>query len=144
MSRSVMWKAMTFVNEIASAEDVEKYGLRDSNRKFGLSVGGAYEWTIDRNTGTYLRYHSYNHQEQGEENFLFGRGERVDLLVLIPLLGPIDEVPRKVTWSFDRRVISAGKPIDQAYLADLRAALTTYQLSGLHGSQKQCNVVCNF
>jgi hypothetical protein len=135
---------MTFVNESATEQDVEKYELRDSNRKFGRDVDGAYEWTINRATGTYLRYHSYNHQVQGEENFLFCRDGCVDYLVLIPLLGPIDETPRKVTWSFDRRVISAGKPIDQAYLADLRAALATYQLSGLHGSQERWNVLCNF
>lgn len=135
---------MTFVNEIVSAEDVENYGLRDLNRRFGLSISGAYEWTIDRATGTYLRYHSYNHQEQGEENFLFCRDGCVDLLVLTPLLGPREEIPRTVAWSFNRRVISGGMPIDQAYLAELRAAFEAFRLSGLHGNPTQCHVVCNF
>jgi hypothetical protein len=133
-----------FVNEVAAERDVEKFGLRDSNRKSGLSVGGPYEWTVDRATGTYLRYHSYDREVQGDENFLFCRGGCVDLIVLSSVIGPRGESPRSVTWNFVRRVISAGKPIDDDYLVDLRAALTVYKLGGLHDVQQQYSVVFNF
>ena len=135
---------MSFVNEVVSDADIEKFKLRDSNRKFGLSVSGTYEWTVDRATGVYLRYHSYNHQEQGEENFLFCRQGSVDLIVLMSVLGPRSESPRTVVWSFARRVIGAGKPIDEGYLADLRSALSVYQLRGLHDVQPQYDVTFDF
>jgi hypothetical protein len=48
---------MTFVNEIVSEADIEKYGLRDINQKYHSALRDmTCKWTIDRERDIYVRY----------------------------------------------------------------------------------------
>jgi hypothetical protein len=61
---------MTFVNEEVPKQDIEKYGLREINKKF-LIGDFEYEWTIDRERDIYLRWMCYDPEEPSENDFSF-------------------------------------------------------------------------
>ena len=46
---------MAFVNEYTPAEDIEKYGLEEIDKKFVVGGTNSSQWTIDRGRDIYLR-----------------------------------------------------------------------------------------
>lgn len=56
---------MAYVNEYISAEDIDKYGIKEIDRTHFL--GGntrARDWTVDRERGRYLRHVSTGREER--------------------------------------------------------------------------------
>lgn len=47
---------MAFVNEFASQEDVEKYGLKQLCDKYRIYCGDRFDWTIDKDRDMYLMW----------------------------------------------------------------------------------------
>lgn len=46
---------MAFVNEYIPEADIEKYGIKEINKRFVVGGTNARDWTIDRERGMYLR-----------------------------------------------------------------------------------------
>jgi hypothetical protein len=46
---------MPFVNEYIPAEDIEKYHLKEIDKKFIVGGTNARDWTVDRERNIYLR-----------------------------------------------------------------------------------------
>ena len=63
-------EAMAFVKEAVPAPDVERYQLRDINRRF-LQQDVTFEWVVDRKADVYLRWMGYDRQEPSEQYFSF-------------------------------------------------------------------------
>lgn len=55
---------MAFVNEHIPAEDIQKYGLDEIDRKYRLGLSRGTDWTVDRERGYYLRHMERCREEQ--------------------------------------------------------------------------------
>jgi hypothetical protein len=60
---------MVFITEKVSEEDIEKYALRDINKK--LNSTQEFKWTVGRERDIYLRFIRSNWQEPHEQEFSF-------------------------------------------------------------------------
>ncbi len=55
---------MTFVNEFASVQDVQKYNLKDVFYKVGKGFVPQYSWTVDHERGIYLSFIRMGREEE--------------------------------------------------------------------------------
>ncbi len=123
---------MSFVNEYISEADIERFDLRKSDRKYGLSQL-ALHWTIDRDSGIYLRRLASDKEVPNRELFEFFFDAKADQ-VLLDLKFERNPATNEIslTWSFVRRVVSGGNVISSHYLAALESALVEYRYRGLN------------
>ncbi len=73
---------MPFVNEIASEEDIVRYGLREQDLEFFKSPTiGETHWTIDREQNSYLRHMKTDGRDEPvTSEFIFNwHGHRVNI-----------------------------------------------------------------
>ncbi len=72
---------MPFVNEIASEEDIVRYGLREQNQEFDWSPSSPIPWTIDREQNSYLRHMKTDGRDEPvTSEFIFNwHGHRVNI-----------------------------------------------------------------
>jgi hypothetical protein len=143
---------MTFINEFTSPEDVEKYGLKQIDKKYEFGTVSARDWTIDRERNIYLRnvargagseievrnQHTFTFYWKGHELTL-----RLDLLEGSGGRG-------EPGWSHWRLVLvwfNGGnglpdplKPHMREILADLKEALIAYKDFGAYSTNTDYSV----
>ena len=128
---------MAFENEKVPEEDIEKYGLREINKKF-MKGDFDYRWTMDRERDIYLRWMKYDLQDPCVQQISFfwkGALFRIELKVVC-------EGERggkgSTTWSWNgmrRPETPKEQAIWDAYraeiIADLKDALRAYRDFGI-------------
>lgn len=135
---------MTFINEFTPPEDVEKYGLKQIDKKFEFGTTSTRQWTIDRERDIYLRHvaraggSDIEVRNQLKWTFYWKGHELSMRLDLLDGSGGDGEPG----WSHWRLVLvwfNGGnglpeplKPHRREILADLKEALTTYQGAGVY------------
>lgn len=135
---------MGFVNEFIPAEDVEAYGLKAIDQKFIVGGTNARDWTIDRERNMYLRNVAIGGGAEPEIRnqtkwSFFWHDELLTLRLDSITGGGSRGTPG---WSHWRLVMvngSYGLPIHlkakkDAFLADLKEALTAYQGAGVYST----------
>lgn len=129
---------MVFVNEFISRDDMEKYGIREINKKY-LKMNSRNSWTIDRERNIYLRYmmsgredlsnlHTFTFFWGGElfEVQLFGDGYAKRGGSGLSIWRPrLIDIPSKFS---ERR---------EEILGDLKEALTEYKEAGVFTTVEQ-------
>jgi hypothetical protein len=128
---------MSFVNEKVSEQDIEKYGLREINKKF-FKGDHSYFWTIDRANDVYLRSMGNNWQEPEEQVFSFyWKGHQFQIDLRICDSSGVRGGAGSVTWGLSSNTTEKMVPLPQsleAYrsqiTADLKDALRAYKDGG--------------
>jgi hypothetical protein len=136
---------MTFINEFTPPEDVEKYGLKQIDKRFEfLGATSARDWAIDRERDIYLRHVAgagaggRDIEVRNQQTFTFyWKGHELTLR-LDALDGRWEA--GEPGWSHWRLVMLNGsnglpeplKPHRREILADLKEALVAYQGAGAY------------
>lgn len=138
---------MTFTNEFTPPADVEKYGLKEIDKRFEfLGTVSARDWTIDRERDMYLRHVAgpgaggRDMEIRNQQTFtFFWKGHQLTLR-----LDALDGrwVDGEPGWSHWRLVTINGsdglpeslKACRQEILADLKEALVAYRGAGAYSS----------
>ena len=135
---------MTFVNEFIPASDLDKYAIKEIDKKFELSGTNSRQWTIDRGRDIYLRNVARGGGPDPDERSqtiwtLFRRGYLLNLrLDLIEGKGREGESG----WSHWKLIWINGSNGLPAHLRtsrmeiidDLKEALVTYQGAGVYSA----------
>jgi hypothetical protein len=121
---------MSFVNEYISEADIERFDLRKTERKYGLSHLQLH-WAVDRAHDVYLRRIGSNKEVPGRELFEFffdGRSHQIVLDVKI-----VREAATKlvVIWTLVGGAGSDGHTLGTEGMATLASALTEYRYRGI-------------
>lgn len=135
---------MGFVNEFIPAEDVEAYGLKAIDQKFIVGGTNARDWTIDRERNMYLRNVAIGGGAEPEIRnqtkwSFFWRGELLTLRLDSITGGGGRGEPGWSHWKLMMVNGSYGLPAHlkkavDAFIADLKQALTAYQGAGVYSA----------
>lgn len=134
---------MAFVNEYITPEDMEKFGLKEIDKKFFVGATNARDWTIDREREIYLRNVTNGREELRhisgwtfywhgellwlEIHTLSAKGERGGPCWARELLHSMQ--------SFNSHELAAHlQPKREEILADLKQALLAYKDGGVFAS----------
>lgn len=125
---------MAFVNETISETDIEKYGIRDINKRFRCSN---LDWTIDRDRDVYLRQVGQGREEFSHQSIwtFFWRGE---LLTVDLDTEEAGGTRGGACWSHKRvRRIQVPRHLADKrsqILDDLKEALMAYKNGGVYAT----------
>ena len=126
---------MPFVNEYIPAEDFEKYGLHEIDKRQASAVR-ARDWTVDRERGIYLRELNRGREEFSYESYwtFFWRGSAYTIELHAIEGGGRPGAPGWAKWGLVRvngQDAPAGLPQPaEEFLADLHDALLAYKDGG--------------
>lgn len=127
---------MAFINEFVSPEDMEKYGLREINKKYRM-FDGSTDWTVDKERDIYIRRISQRHRSDGSVHFhMYWHGSLFFVFVLrlgkarLGLRGM--ELPKELE-SFRTQI-----------LADLKEALAVHGDAGMYSVAKDVKITFDF
>jgi hypothetical protein len=141
---------MTFINEFTSPEDVEKYGLKQIDKKFEFGTVSARDWTIDRDRDIYLRnvavaggsdievrnQHKWTFYWKGHELTL-----RLDLLEGSGERGEPGWSHWRLVWLNGSNGLPESLKLHRReILADLKEALLAYKDGGAYSSNTDYSV----
>jgi hypothetical protein len=146
---------MAFVNEYASDEDVEKYGLKEIWDKYHPLRRGDYfygrkpEWTVNREANAFLIVLGIGHGEEGNRiDFLLwqdGIEVKAHLELLDDSSGDLNAVPFRRVWGLTKLSFSDCSKIPKSDITEtLRQALTTYGYRGVRKQQPKTIVEFRF
>jgi hypothetical protein len=138
---------MTFINEFTPPEDVEKYGLKQIDKRFEfLGTVSARDWTIDRERDIYLRQvaraggSEIETRNQLTFTFFWKSHELSMRLDLLDSCGE-REAPGWSHWRLVLVWFNGGnglpeslKPHRHEIIADLKEALIAYKDGGAYSS----------
>lgn len=136
---------MAFVNEYISEADIEKYGIKELDEKFGK---GHYKphWTLDRERDIYLR-HLHNEREEHSNRltfYFYWKG--TSLMATFDLDG--GGVRDGEQWrSFSLRRMEIPEKIKQQkveMIADLKEALTAERVGGVYSTATKFTATFDF
>lgn len=119
---------MAFVNEFASEEDVEKYGLKQLCDKY-LIYRSKYNWTIDKERDMYLMWIRSGREDYANEyDFLF-YWNQTPIDVRLSVNGEsIRDGKGWTHWSLLRLFIPENlEALRTAIIEDLKQALTAFR-----------------
>jgi hypothetical protein len=133
---------MAFVNEYASDDDVERYGLREIWDKYHPMDKGEYfygrkaEWTVDRDNQAFLMLAAIGIREDSNklEFLLWLNGTEViaSLTMLPGSSARLDDDPFVIVWGLNYLRIKKGIEIPKEQILDvLKSALSTYGYWGI-------------
>lgn len=122
---------MAFVNERVPDQDVQKYGMRAVNARYGKGDFD-YRWTVDRDRDIYLRWMTYDREDIGRNEFsFFWKGA----LIPVRLYGKGEGVrggKGSTTWKFGGWTLpDALKSQTSQVVADLKEALVAFKDAGV-------------
>lgn len=125
---------MAFVNEYIPEADIEKYGIKEINKKFVVGGTNARDWTVDRVRDMYLRNVANGREEFRHQStwtfYWHGELMRVDLDI-VEAGGKRGEA----CWSHKKiRGIQIPQHLEDRrseILSDLKEALTAYKDGGV-------------
>ena len=146
---------MAFVNEYASDEDIEKYGLREIWDKYHPQRQGDYfygrqpEWTVDREANAFLTVLGIDHGEYGNRiDFLLwknGVEVKADLELLSDSNGDLNAIPFRRIWGLKRLSVPNSTDISESDITEtLRQALTAYGYRGVRNQRPNTIVEFTF
>ena len=146
---------MAFVNEYASDEDIEKYGLREIWDKYHPLRKGDYfygrqpEWTVDEDAQTYFMVINRGTGEYGNrvETLLCLNGNEVvvGLELLDRSSGNLKADPFMVAWGLVRLKLPSDIQVDKAeVICVLKRALKVYGYWGVRKQRRNTVVEFDF
>lgn len=132
---------MAFVNEYISADDVEKYDLDTLDKRYG---GGKRDWTIDRDTDTWLIYLGSGKEDDGVR-WLFYWESNVYRVTTKPKLIREDRLEYYIRTNiislYDAQLRPASGFDATNFLSALKAALETRKSSGVYNTELKNSMV---
>ena len=146
---------MAFVNEYASDEDVEKYGLKEIWDKYHPLRRGDYfygrkpEWTVDKEENAFLTVLRIGHGEYGNHiDFLLwkdGLEVRAGLELLDDSSGNLNAVPFRRVWGLTNlKCENCSNFSESEIIKILREALTAYGYRGVRNQRPNTIVEFKF
>ena len=144
---------MGFVNEYASDDDVEKYGLKEiwdkyhPNRKGEYFAGYKPTFTIDRERDVFLMVLGQGSAEYGNRTMFLlwwsGSDIRIDLELARGSSGKLNEDPFYRYWDLAyKKIPKAFEPMENEVLGTFKDAIRSY---GYRGMAKQIpNTIVKF
>lgn len=136
---------MAFVNEYISEADIEKYGIKELDEKFGK---GHYKphWTLDRERDIYLRYLHNEREEHSNRLTFYFYWKGTPLVATFDLDG--GGVRDGEQWrSFSLRRMEIPETIKQQkaeMIADLKEALTAERAGGVYSTATKFTATFDF
>jgi hypothetical protein len=145
-------RVMAFVNEYASDEDIEKYGLKEIWDKYYPFRKGKYfggnrpAWTIDRERNAFLMVVARGTGEEGNQVSFLLWWDGAHVVARMKQKGgsaDLEEVPFYRIWHLVKLATPSDLPISREDILDaLKDALTVY---GYWGVQEQVpNTIVKF
>ena len=127
---------MTFINERISVEDKQKYNLEDIQAKHGFDWTKITDWTIDRDTSSFLSRVWRGREQTGKSTWIFF-WQSESLLVELEVL-EAKGVRGGAGWTHWRvREIELPASLinrKEEVLEHLKEALTAYKDAGLYSA----------
>jgi hypothetical protein len=137
---------MSFVNEYISAEDFEKYQLREIDQNHVVGGVNARQWTVDRWSDSYLRRLTRGREEWAHVSDWTFRWSGADYTLHFHLVGASGRPwePGSIKWALIRvngQDAPSRLPEPQPeFLRDLKSALTVYKDGGIYAQSTDFTV----
>jgi hypothetical protein len=123
---------MAFVNEKVPEQDIDKYGMREINKKHWVG-DCCYEWTIDKEKDIFLRYLRHGDRDTPYRNDFSFYWKGTQLTIRFEKHGEgMRGGKGSTTWEFGGWQPPENlKPHLKEIIADLKEALTVYKDFGI-------------